>query len=119
MGARHEVSPDGMTLTVRVVSPDIEVTTRIERLPGRPWTPASIDKAITMCQERLENSAPQPGQSSTTRRLRLPGRRYLVIHLMGGPPTWRLPKASLKHRALKIGWLGRAVAVRAHHRPGE
>jgi hypothetical protein len=109
--ASCEMSPDGMTLTVRVASSRGALTTRIERLPDQPWTPTDVDRAVEMCRERLENAGAEPGQSSITRRLWLPGRRHLVVHLMSGPPTWWLPKASLKDHALMVGWLQRAVAL--------
>lgn len=112
MSSAHTViSSDGLTLAVRVSSPRGVLTTRIARLPDNPWTSADVDEAVRMCQRRLEESGAEPGQSSTTRRVKLGGRRYLCLHVMGGPPTWWYPRISLRDRSFMVGWLRRAVAV--------
>lgn len=57
----------------------------------------------------LREQTPQLGQSRWTRRV---GPVFLTV--LGGPPTWWLPRADLRvngQKKVMVGWLRRAVVV--------
>lgn len=76
-----------------------------------PFGDDDIQRALEMVRPVLM----LPGQRNMTRRWVTP-LGSLYVHLMLGPPTWRLPKVQVCG-GLMVGWLRAAVAVKFHRLP--
>jgi hypothetical protein len=107
----YTLSDDGMTLAIRRRIPGGTQNVTLRRQDGAgPFTAADIAFALSETPRAAHRM--QPGQRNTTRRV-VTRFGTVWIHVMTGPPTWRLPRLRRERDGtLMAGWLRLAVAMK-------
>lgn len=105
---------DGREMTVTLG----EYTATYGRTPEQePFSDSDIEYVRAATIETVtkhRESGFTTGRKSVN-RVRLPGGWQVWVHVNTGPPTWWLPRVSLRRRFM-VGWLRGLVAVRVDRR---
>lgn len=104
------LADDGMTLVVKRRTSAGTLTATYDRThDAGPFTDADVDYVLS---EQRATQTMQPGQRNKTRRF-VTRFGTLWLHVMTGPPTWRLPRIKReKDGTLMAGWLRLAAGVK-------